>query len=137
MPETFRTFALIALAALPAFSHAQTYPAKPIRVIMAVQGGAEVTVRLMANKVSEAIGQPLVIEMMPGAGGAQAAESVMRAAPDGYTIMYTGASAMVIRKFVTCRSPICRSWSITPGKIPANSPGAPRVWVPPIISPAN
>ena len=101
MPETFRTFALIALAALPAFSDAQTYPAKPIRVIMAVQGGAEVTVRLMANKVSEAIGQPLVIEMMPGAGGAQAAESVMRAAPDGYTIMYTGASAMVIRKFVT------------------------------------
>ena len=80
---------------------AQAYPTKPIRVIMAVQGGAEVTVRIMANKVTEAMGQPLVIEMMPGAGGAQAAETVMRAAPDGYTIMYTGASAMVIRKFVT------------------------------------
>ncbi len=80
---------------------AQAYPTKPIRVIMAVQGGAEVTVRIMANKVAEAMGQPLVIEMMPGAGGAQAAETVMHAAPDGYTIMYTGASAMVIRKFVT------------------------------------
>ena len=80
---------------------AQAYPTKPIRVIMAVQGGAEVTVRIMANKVTEAMGQPLVIEMMPGAGGAQAAETVMHAAPDGYTIMYTGASAMVIRKFVT------------------------------------
>jgi len=80
---------------------AQAYPTKPIRVIMAVQGGAEVTVRIMANKATEAMGQPLVIEMMPGAGGAQAAETVMRAAPDGYTIMYTGASAMVIRKFVT------------------------------------
>ena len=80
---------------------AQAYPTKPIRVIMAVQGGAEVTVRIMANKVTEAMGQPLVIEMMPGAGGAQAAETVMHAAPDGYTIMYTGASAMVIRKYVT------------------------------------
>ena len=80
---------------------AQAYPTKPIRVIMAVQGGAEVTVRIMANKVTESMGQPLVIEMMPGAGGAQAAETVMHAAPDGYTIMYTGASAMVIRKFVT------------------------------------
>ena len=88
MPDTFRTFALIALAALPACSHAQTYPAKPIRVIMAVQGGAEVTVRLMANKVSEAIGQPLVIEMMPGAGGAQAAHGnveVRYGGPDNVT----------------------------------------------------
>ena len=48
---------------------AQAYPTKPIRVIMAVQGGAEVTVRIMANKVTESMGQPLVIEMMPGAGG--------------------------------------------------------------------
>jgi tripartite-type tricarboxylate transporter receptor subunit TctC len=92
---------VLGAACCATIAHAQSYPSKPIRVIMAVQGGAEVTVRLMANKVTEAIGQPLVIEMMPGAGGAQAAETVMRAAPDGYTIMYTGASAMVIRKFVT------------------------------------
>ena len=96
-----RLAAGLAAAGSAAAALAQAYPAKPIRVIMAVQGGAEVTVRVMANKVSEAMGQPLVIEMMPGAGGAQAAETVMRAAPDGYTIMYTGASAMVIRKFVT------------------------------------
>jgi len=93
--------ACLGAAAFATATQAQTYPTKPIRVIMAVQGGAEVTVRVMANKVTEAIGQPLVIEMMPGAGGAQAAETVMRAAPDGYTIMYSGASTMVIRKFVT------------------------------------
>ncbi|MFM9968679.1 MAG: Bug family tripartite tricarboxylate transporter substrate binding protein [Burkholderiales bacterium] len=79
---------------------AQAYPSKPIRVIMSVQGGAEVTVRIMSNKVSEALGQPMVIEMMPAAGGSLAAETVKNAAPDGYTIMYTGASALIIRKFV-------------------------------------
>lgn len=82
------------------FACAQAYPIKPIRVIMSVQGGAEVTVRIMSNKVAEALGQPMVIEMMPAAGGAVAAETVKNAAPDGYTIMYSGASALVIRKFV-------------------------------------
>jgi len=100
MRQGIRLCALLALAAVSQLCLAQAYPAKPIRLIMTVQGGAEVTVRIMANKVTEALGQPLVIEMMPGAGGSVGAETVMRAAPDGYTIMYTGASALVIRPFV-------------------------------------
>ena len=95
-----RLWAIFAALAVPFFAQAQTYPTKPIRLIMTVQGGAEVTVRIMSNKVAEALGQPLVIEPMPGAGGSVGADTVMRAAPDGYTIMYTGASALVIRPFV-------------------------------------
>ena len=101
MHSATRLWAIVAAFAFPICAQAQqAYPAKPIRLIMTVQGGAEVTVRLMANKVGEALGQPLVIEPLPGAGGSVGADTVMRAAPDGYTLMYTGASVLVIRPFV-------------------------------------
>jgi tripartite-type tricarboxylate transporter receptor subunit TctC len=78
-------------AALPALSRiarAQTYPSRPITVIVpyAAGGGTDVTARLVAQRMRAPLGQPVVVENVTGAGGSIGAGRVARAAPDGYTI---------------------------------------------------
>jgi tripartite-type tricarboxylate transporter receptor subunit TctC len=70
-------------AAGPAPADAQAYPSRPIRSIMTVAGGADIVARLVAQGLTEALGQPVVVEAQAGAGGAIGAETVARAAPDG------------------------------------------------------
>jgi tripartite-type tricarboxylate transporter receptor subunit TctC len=67
---------------------AQTYPSKPIRIVIAQAPGSatDVISRVVANRLSEALGQPIVIEAKPGAGGALGTEAAARSAPDGYTL---------------------------------------------------
>src|SRR5205823_524333 len=81
----------LALAVLAAFgpAGAQSYPAKPIRVIVPfVAGGAvDVLARLVSAKMSESIGQPVIIENRAGAAGNVAADAVAKSPPDGYTIL--------------------------------------------------
>jgi len=90
-----------ALLAQPLAAQAQGYPSRPIRSIMTVAGGADVVARLVAQGLTGALGQPVVVETQSGAGGAIGAESVARAAPDGYTIMLTSASALVMNRFLS------------------------------------
>jgi tripartite-type tricarboxylate transporter receptor subunit TctC len=79
--------AALSCAANPA--PAQTYPAKPIRVLVPfVAGGAvDVLGRLAAAKMSESLGQPVIVENRAGAGGNIAADAVAKSPPDGYTIL--------------------------------------------------
>jgi tripartite-type tricarboxylate transporter receptor subunit TctC len=88
--------ALLLAAALPAA--AQDYPARPIRIIVgyAAGGGNDLIVRVMAPRLSEALGQPVIVENKPGAQAIIATETVAKAAPDGYTILMgpTGPMAM-------------------------------------------
>ncbi|HEX9434108.1 MAG TPA: tripartite tricarboxylate transporter substrate binding protein [Burkholderiales bacterium] len=88
--------ALLLAAALPAA--AQDYPARPIRIIVgyAAGGGNDLIVRVMAPRMSEALGQPVIVENKPGAQAIIATEYVAKAAPDGYTILMgpTGPMAM-------------------------------------------
>src|SRR5947199_9361088 len=81
----------LVLTALAAFgpAGAQSYPAKPIRVIVPfVAGGAvDVLARLVSAKMSESIGQPVIVENRAGAAGNIAAEAVAKSPPDGYTIL--------------------------------------------------
>ncbi len=92
---------IAACLALPLAAHAQAYPSRPIRSVMTVAGGADIVARLVAQGLTGALGQPVVVETQSGAGGAIGAEAVARAVPDGYTIMLTSASALVMNRFLS------------------------------------
>jgi tripartite-type tricarboxylate transporter receptor subunit TctC len=82
-------------AALPAVSRiawAQTYPSRPVRIIVPFPAGqaTDTIARLMGQSLLERLGQPFVIENRTGAGGNMATESVVRATPDGYTLLLVG-----------------------------------------------
>ena len=85
-------FALAALGVSPAL--AQNYPGKPIRILIAQAPGSatDVISRVVGNQLSAALGQPVVIEARPGAGGAVGTEAAARAAPDGYTLFMANNS---------------------------------------------
>src|SRR5436189_6095250 len=78
--------------------HAQNYPARPVRMVVGFPpgGGTDVVARILAPKLSELLGQPLVIENRPGATGTAAAAMVAKSPPDGYTIMMGHVSVNAI-----------------------------------------
>jgi tripartite-type tricarboxylate transporter receptor subunit TctC len=89
--------AVLAVAAAlcgPPPAHAQTYPDKPIRVIVnsAPGGLTDVVARLVTTRMSQSLGQPLVIDNRTGSGGMVGAELVAKAEPNGYTIAVVGAA---------------------------------------------
>src|SRR3974390_1772294 len=82
--------AICAVAALvTAGAQAQTYPTRPIRLIIGYGPGgvADITARLVAQKMSEILGQQILVDNRPGAGQIAAAETVAKADPDGYTLL--------------------------------------------------
>jgi len=89
--------AILTLATLGAAAHAQNYPAKTIRIIVAAApGGAnDILGRMYAQRMTEALGQTVVVDNRGGGGGVVGAEAVAHAAPDGYTILYCTNSLVV------------------------------------------
>ena len=89
---------VIAAALLAAPSLAQSYPVKPIRVILSVPAGAtpDVTARLVTPGLAAELGQPLVVDNRGGAGGLIGAEIVAKSAPDGYTVFISSPGALTI-----------------------------------------
>src|SRR5580704_10138039 len=87
-------------AALPALSRtalALDYPVRPVHLIVfyAAGGGNDILARLMGQWLSERLGQAFVIENRPGAGGNIGTEEVVRAAPDGYTLLLSSTANTV------------------------------------------
>ena len=91
-------FGLAALAVPVQDASAQTYPSKPVRLIvsLAPAGGMDVTSRMFAQKLGERLGQQVVAENRPGAGGAVGGELVAKAPPDGYTLLTASIAYAVI-----------------------------------------
>ena len=79
-------------------ANAQTYPNKPIRIIVgyAAGGGNDIIVRVVAPKLSEGLGQPVIIENKPGAQGIISCEYVAKSAPDGYTLLMGPSGPMTM-----------------------------------------
>ena len=89
MPRTIRLIAAIALASLATLAQAQAWPSKPIKWVVpfAPGGTTDILARTVGEKLAIALGQPVIIENKPGAGGSVGAEYTAKAVPDGYTIM--------------------------------------------------
>src|SRR6266516_1787259 len=77
---------------------AQTYPSRPIRLIVPFppRGSSDSVARVVVQKFSEGLGQPVVIENRPGVGGLLGSEAVARAAPDGYTLLLGSISSLAV-----------------------------------------
>jgi tripartite-type tricarboxylate transporter receptor subunit TctC len=100
MQQSRRTFVQAMAVALnaPALAWAQNYPNKPIRLLVgfAPGGGADISARLLVEKLTGALGQSVVIENRPGAGGTIGDTQGARAEPDGYTLLMTANGPHVI-----------------------------------------
>ena len=92
-----RIIAVLALAALALPAAAQEYPNRPVRLIVAFAPGttSDIIGRLFADKLTQQMGQPFVVENRTGAGGTIAADQVTKAAPDGHTLLLSTAALPV------------------------------------------
>jgi tripartite-type tricarboxylate transporter receptor subunit TctC len=99
---------IFSLACLPAaFAQTPAYPSKPIRIVVpyAAGGGIDVISRLVGEKLSQRLGQPVVIDNRPGGGTLLGAEQVAKSAPDGYTLMVTTDATMTINPYLYVKLP--------------------------------
>ena len=81
-------------------AHAQAWPSKPIRIIVGYPAGGltDMFARAYGEYISQKVGQPVVVENRSGASGSLAAGAVKQAAPDGYTLMFTISTTMLMNR---------------------------------------
>ncbi len=93
-----RIAAALMLVVASGAAFAQAYPGKPIRIVVpfAAGGTSDILARAIGPKLTEAWGQPVVIENKTGANGNVGAEFVVRSAPDGYTMLLSDVGALAI-----------------------------------------
>ena len=98
---------LVALALCSGYAFAQAYPTKPIRMVITYPpgGNTDLVGRAMAQKLSELMGQPVVVDNRGGAGGVMGTMIAAQAAPDGYTIMLGTSAGMVVNPLLSSKLP--------------------------------
>ena len=101
-----RILLLLASLSVAGASHAQAWPSKPVRVIVNVAPGgvADLTMRVIGVRLSETLGQPVVVENRPGGDGYIGFEATLRAEPDGYTLVYAPGSTMMMAPHLVRRA---------------------------------
>ena len=110
-------FLLFAIApAICSTACAQTFPVKPVRIVVGYPpgGGIDLVSRILAPKLAEALGQPVIVENKPGANGALAAEFVAKSLPDGYTIYIGTSGNLVINSLFYPNLPVSIERDFTP-----------------------
>jgi tripartite-type tricarboxylate transporter receptor subunit TctC len=117
-------FVAAALAVVSFGVQAQTYPSKPIRLIVtfAAGGGADFVGRAIAPRLSEYLGQPVVVENRAGANGALGADLAAKAAPDGYTLLVGAAGTIAVAAHLGAKLPFDPLKDLTPVTVLASSP---------------
>jgi tripartite-type tricarboxylate transporter receptor subunit TctC len=97
----------VALSMVAAFAHGQTYPTKPIRIIVPFvpAGPTDNQARWAAQQLTVALGQQVMIDNRPGAGGVPGTEAVVRSAPDGYTLLAGNPGPLTISPSVRAQMP--------------------------------
>src|SRR5262245_53412527 len=100
--RSMKTLLALIVAVSAGAASAQTYPTKPIRLVVgfAPGGAADIIARTMSDPLSRTLGQSIIVDNRPGAGSSVAAELVARATPDGYTIMIASQSGMIINPII-------------------------------------
>jgi tripartite-type tricarboxylate transporter receptor subunit TctC len=100
MLKTLAAAALVVLSGMPAA--AQAWPDRPAKIIVpyAAGGGTDILARVLADRLSETLGQRFIVENRPGAGGMIGAEVVARSAPDGYTLLVSSPAEIAINRHI-------------------------------------
>lgn len=126
----------IPVAALPLASLAQSYPAKPIKLIVPFPAGGatDILARALSQKLSEKLGQTVVVDNRPGAGGTIGSDAAAKAAPDGYTLLLATSSTHSIGPAINPKIPYDAFADFTPLGYVATSPNLVLV---PTTSPAK
>ena len=104
------------LSACAALANAQQWPAKPVRVLVNVAPGgvADVTMRVLGARLTETLGQPFVVENRAGGDGYIGFEAVARSDPDGYTLIYSPGSSMMIAPHIVNRPDLDPTKALVP-----------------------
>jgi tripartite-type tricarboxylate transporter receptor subunit TctC len=107
MPLSRRALTLLALAGASSAAHGQSWPSRPLRIVVPFAAGAgvlDIMARLVGRHLAEALGQQVVIDNRPGAGGIVGAEVVAKSEPDGYTLLM-GNTALVVAPYLYAKLP--------------------------------
>lgn len=103
MTRALRTLLVCVTALVAASAHADTFPSKPIRLVVGFSPGSstDTVARLIAQKLTDSLGQPVIVDNRPGAGGNLAADMVAKAPPDGYTLLFCNSGLAVSASLYT------------------------------------
>src|SRR5262249_51752400 len=115
---------VLALLALASVASAQTYPSRPIRLVVGYSagGGNDLIARIVAAKLQEKLGQPVLVDNKPGAQSIVAAELVAKAAPDGYTLLVAPSGPLTINPAVYAKLPYAPERDFAPVSLLAEFP---------------
>src|SRR5215831_18234290 len=117
---------VLAILLLVGSAHAQTYPSRPVRVMVGFAPGGpnDIIARAYSARLAESLGQPFVVENRTGAAGNLAAEAVARAAPDGHTLMLGSTGTNAVNPALYSGLPFDPVRDLTPVSVVATSPSA-------------